>query len=259
MTARLDDFGGPDSYNHYAVGWAHAMDTPYQWTKQVASHFGGTRNGMITHWPNGFRSSGELRQPVPPRDRPGPDHPGGRGAARAGQRQRRAADAAARRQHGLLLRRRGRGRPARDPVLRDVRQPRHLPQGLDRGDQAQDALDPGRRAGAGLRRRPLGAVRHHHRLEPGPRPVRGAPRQAPRAPAPVADRGDQVQRAAAGRPGRRAPQPGPGRAPGAHQGQLPAAVRRHGAAHRRARWSTSRTSPTRSPPSWSCPRPAPKG
>jgi len=62
LTARLDDFGGPDSYNHYAVGWAHAMDTPYQWTKQVASHFGGTRNGMITHWPNGFRSSGELRQ-----------------------------------------------------------------------------------------------------------------------------------------------------------------------------------------------------
>ena len=62
MTARLDDFGGPDSYNHYAVGWAHAMDTPYQWTKQVASHFGGTRNGTIVHWPNGFDARGELRQ-----------------------------------------------------------------------------------------------------------------------------------------------------------------------------------------------------
>src|SRR5918999_4486354 len=37
MIERLDDFGGPDSYNHYAVGWAHAVDTPYQWTKQVAS------------------------------------------------------------------------------------------------------------------------------------------------------------------------------------------------------------------------------
>ena len=61
MAARLDDFGGPDSYNHYAVGWAHAMDTPYQWTKQVASHWGGTRNGMIIHWPNGFQASGELR------------------------------------------------------------------------------------------------------------------------------------------------------------------------------------------------------
>src|SRR5829696_5489283 len=61
LVERLDDLGGPDSYNHYAVGWAHAMDTPYQWTKQVASHWGGTRNGMITHWPNGFRSGGELR------------------------------------------------------------------------------------------------------------------------------------------------------------------------------------------------------
>jgi arylsulfatase A-like enzyme len=61
MASRVDDFGTPRAYNHYAVGWAHAMDTPYQWTKQVASHWGGTRNGMITHWPNGFRSGGELR------------------------------------------------------------------------------------------------------------------------------------------------------------------------------------------------------
>ena len=46
---RIDKLGGPESYNHYAVGWAHAMDTPYQWTKQVASHWGGTRNGTIIH------------------------------------------------------------------------------------------------------------------------------------------------------------------------------------------------------------------
>ena len=43
------------------VGWAHAMDTPYQWTKQVASHFGGTRNGTIVHWPNGIEGKGEIR------------------------------------------------------------------------------------------------------------------------------------------------------------------------------------------------------
>ncbi len=61
MLERLDDFGGPDSYNHYAVGWAHAMDTPYQWTKQVASHFGGTRNGAIVHWPDGFDAKDEIR------------------------------------------------------------------------------------------------------------------------------------------------------------------------------------------------------
>ena len=61
LMARLDKLGGPESYNHYAVGWAHAMDTPYQWTKQVASHWGGTRNGTIVHWPKGIQGKGELR------------------------------------------------------------------------------------------------------------------------------------------------------------------------------------------------------
>jgi arylsulfatase len=61
LMARLDKLGGPESYNHYAVGWAHAMDTPYQWTKQVASHWGGTRNGTIVHWPNGIKAKGEMR------------------------------------------------------------------------------------------------------------------------------------------------------------------------------------------------------
>jgi arylsulfatase A-like enzyme len=61
MMERLDQFGGPDSYNHYAVGWAHAMDTPYQWTKQVASHWGGTRNGTIVSWPNGFGARNQIR------------------------------------------------------------------------------------------------------------------------------------------------------------------------------------------------------
>ena len=61
LKSKIDDFGGPDAYNHYAVGWAHAMDTPYQWTKQVASHWGGTRNGTIVHWPNGITARGEVR------------------------------------------------------------------------------------------------------------------------------------------------------------------------------------------------------
>ncbi|MGE0542504.1 MAG: arylsulfatase [Dehalococcoidia bacterium] len=61
MAARIDDFGTPKAYNHYAVGWAHAMCTPYQWTKQVASHWGGTRNGTIVHWPNSIKSRGEVR------------------------------------------------------------------------------------------------------------------------------------------------------------------------------------------------------
>jgi arylsulfatase len=61
LMAHLDKLGGPESYNHFAVGWAHAMNTPYQWTKQVASHWGGTRNGTIVHWPKGIAGKGELR------------------------------------------------------------------------------------------------------------------------------------------------------------------------------------------------------
>ena len=61
MASRIEKFGTPEAYNHYAVGWAHAMDTPYQWTKQVASHWGGTRNGTVVHWPSGFSSRGEVR------------------------------------------------------------------------------------------------------------------------------------------------------------------------------------------------------
>ncbi|MGG5890074.1 arylsulfatase [Falsiroseomonas sp. HC035] len=61
LNARLDKLGGPESYNHYAVGWALAMNTPYQWTKQVASHWGGTRNGTIVSWPKGISAKGELR------------------------------------------------------------------------------------------------------------------------------------------------------------------------------------------------------
>ena len=61
LAARIDDLGGPEGHNNYAVGWAHAMNTPYQWTKQVASHWGGTRNGTIVHWPAGIESKGEIR------------------------------------------------------------------------------------------------------------------------------------------------------------------------------------------------------
>jgi arylsulfatase len=61
LLSKIDDFGTPDAYNHYAVGWAHALCTPYQWTKQVASHWGGTRNGTVVHWPKGIAGKGETR------------------------------------------------------------------------------------------------------------------------------------------------------------------------------------------------------
>ena len=61
LLEKMDELGSPTSYNHYSVGWAHAMCTPFQWTKQVASHWGGTRNGTIVHWPSGIEESGGLR------------------------------------------------------------------------------------------------------------------------------------------------------------------------------------------------------
>ncbi|MDI9547207.1 MAG: arylsulfatase, partial [Chloroflexota bacterium] len=61
MLAHFDDIGTPRTYNHYPIGWAHAMDCPYQWTKQIASHWGGTRTGMAIRWPAGFQAKGEVR------------------------------------------------------------------------------------------------------------------------------------------------------------------------------------------------------
>jgi arylsulfatase len=56
-----DELGGPTTYGHYAAGWAVAGDTPFTWTKQVASSYGGTRNGMVVHWPKGIKAKGEVR------------------------------------------------------------------------------------------------------------------------------------------------------------------------------------------------------
>jgi arylsulfatase A-like enzyme len=61
MAAMKDKLGTTEAYNHYSVGWAWAMCAPYQWTKQVASHWGGTRNGTIVHWPAGITRKGETR------------------------------------------------------------------------------------------------------------------------------------------------------------------------------------------------------
>nr|AWM07304.1 arylsulfatase [Bradyrhizobium symbiodeficiens] len=56
-----DELGSPMTYSHYAAGWAVAGDTPFTWTKQVASSYGGTRNGMVVHWPKGIAAKGEVR------------------------------------------------------------------------------------------------------------------------------------------------------------------------------------------------------
>jgi arylsulfatase len=61
MAPHIEDWGGPTTFPHYAIGWAWATNTPFQWTKQVASHFGGTRNGMVMRWPARFQAQGEIR------------------------------------------------------------------------------------------------------------------------------------------------------------------------------------------------------
>ena len=61
LLPKLDQWGGPYTFPHMAAGWAVAFDSPFSWTKQVASDFGGTRNGMVIHWPNGIKEEGGLR------------------------------------------------------------------------------------------------------------------------------------------------------------------------------------------------------
>ena len=61
LLSMMDQLGGPLTYNHYPVGWAHAMDSPMQWTKQIASHFGGTRNGLVISWPARIKDKGGIR------------------------------------------------------------------------------------------------------------------------------------------------------------------------------------------------------
>jgi arylsulfatase len=62
MLEHADDWGGPNSFPHMSAAWAVATDAPFKWTKQMAADFGGTRNGMVMHWPNGITAKGEIRE-----------------------------------------------------------------------------------------------------------------------------------------------------------------------------------------------------
>ena len=140
MASVKDKLGTTEAYNHYAVGWAWAMCTPYQWTKQVASHWGGTRNGTIVHWPDGIKSKGEIRNQfshvidmaptiLEAAGLPEPTFVNGvQQAPIEGTSMVYSFD------------RRRRARAARSAVLRDGREPGHLPQGLERGHPAQHAV-----------------------------------------------------------------------------------------------------------------------
>ncbi len=204
MASHIDDFGTPKAYNHYAVGWAHAMCAPYQWTKQVASHWGGTRNGTIVHWPAGITAKGEIRDQfhhvidVAPTvlDAAGLPEPtfvhGVQQLPYEGVSMRYAfADAGAAGRHETQyfemfcnrgIYHNGWTAVTRHSVPWDISSP--------------NASSAGGQVGAVL----------GHRLDTGARPVGGDAREARGASAALAHRGEQVQRAAPRRSARRAVQ-----------------------------------------------------
>ena len=229
MASRIDKFGTPEAYNHYAVGWAHAMDTPYQWTKQVASHWGGTRNGTIVHWPRGFEARGEVRNQfhhvidIAPTvlEVAGLPEP----VAVHGVQQRPM--------EGVSM-----AYTFQDADAPERHETQYFEMFCNRGIYHQGWTAVTRHstpwefgASSVVRRRHLGAVRAR-RLDAGARPRWAAARTAAPVAAAVRARGEQVQRLPARRPAHRTVQPRPGRSaePGARQPA--AAVRRHGAPDR---------------------------
>ena len=171
-----DELGGPTTYPHYAAGWAVAGDTPFTWTKQVASSYGGTRNGMVVHWPKGITAKGEVRSqwhhvidiaptileaaglPEPKSVNGTPQTPI-EGVSMAYT----FEDAEG-------------GEPAHDPVLRDLRQPRHLSRRLAGRHRPPGPL--GVQTPRNARERQLGTVRHADGLQPGERPGRARTRRS---------------------------------------------------------------------------------
>ena len=200
MISKMDEFGSPSSYNHYSVGWAWATNTPFQWTKQVASHWGGTRNGTIVHWPNGIEEKGGLRSQfthvidVAPTilEAAGLPEPTMVNGVQQSPMEGTSMlysfnDADAPERHDLqyfeMFANRGIYHKGWSAVTKH-RTPWVMVGG----------------AAARLRRRRVGALRRQHRLQPGPQPRRRTARDAGQAATAVADRSHQVQRAADGRP-----------------------------------------------------------
>ena len=158
MASRISDFGTHKALNHYAVGWAHALDTPYQWTKQVASHWGGTRNGTIVRWPEGFPGRGEIRTQFSHvidvaatiLDAAGIPEPTFVNGVQQMPLQGMSLVPSFHDAHAPEA--------PRNAVLRDAGQSRHLSQGLERMHDAQRSVGHDRRL-TGIRRRCLGAGR----------------------------------------------------------------------------------------------------
>ena len=179
MLKKIDQWGGPETYPHMAAGWAVALNSPFGWMKQVPSDFGGTRNGMVVHWPKGIKAKNEIRTQFSHVIDVAPTVLQAIGLPEPKSRQRREADPDGRHQPGLFLRgRQGQGAP-HHAVFRGRRQPRDLPRRLVRAHDPQGALG-GQAAPAAAGQLGLGAVRRALGLQPGQRPGGEEPEEAGR-------------------------------------------------------------------------------
>ena len=203
------------------------MDTPYQWTKQVASHWGGTRNGTIVRFPKLIKDKGGIRNQFAPRHRHRADDPRGAGlpeptfvhGVQQSPTRARACSTASTMPTPPNATTSSTSRcsaTAASTTRAGARSP------------STDAVAHGRRTKPCVRRRRLGALRRQHGLDAGPRPVQGDAGQAARAAAAMADRGHALQRVAARRPGHRAGRCRDRRPTDTDPGRLAAPVRRDG-------------------------------
>ena len=217
MLEHYDTWGGPTTYPHMAAGWAVAFDSPFTWTKQVASNYGGTRNPLIVHWPKRIKGKGEMRSQwhhvidiVPTI------------LEAAGLPQPRVVNGMPQRPiEGVSMvytwdYPEG-ARPTPDPVLRDVRQPRPLLRRLVCRDRPHQAVGQGRES---LPRGHLGALPRREDFSMSTDLAKKHPEMLDETAAGVPRRGGQVQGAAARRP-----------APGAVQSEAGRAARSDVRAH----------------------------
>ena len=102
--AHLEQWGSPSTFPHYAIGWAWAGDTPFQWTKQIASHYGGTTNGVVIQWPARIRDTGRNSAAVQLRHRHSAHGVGGGRPAFPRERERYDTEAVRRHVDGLHVR-----------------------------------------------------------------------------------------------------------------------------------------------------------
>ena len=149
-----DSWGSAATYPHMAVAWSWAFDTPFKWTKQIASHFGGTRQGLAISWPARIKDVGGVRSQFHHIIDIVPTILEAAGLKAAGHRQRDRAEADRRREHDLYLRQ-GERRRSHNPhhsVFRDGRQPRDFPRGLVRQYGSSCPAVGAERADAGRQR-----------------------------------------------------------------------------------------------------------